>query len=34
MANSQTLKIVSIQQDELSESIDQEVVQKNLDKVT
>ncbi|CAN4265802.1 hypothetical protein MCERHM32_00113 [Methylophilaceae bacterium] len=34
MANSQTLKIVSIQQDELSESIDQVVVQKNLDKVT
>ena len=34
MANSQTLKLVSIQQDELSESIDQVVVQKNLDKVT
>lgn len=34
MANSQTLKIVSIQQDELSESVDQVVVQKNLDKVT
>jgi hypothetical protein len=34
MAISRTLKTASIQQDELSEFIDQVVVQKNLDKVT